>query len=241
MADEQTEGETPSTDLERLLGEAIEKINQGISWEDLREMVTQPAQAFTPAKVSPPATITKAERAALERLPDVFGQVVPTEVRALTPKEVDQLLDERRVLKTIEDMAKKRTSDGIRTTVLNHNDTVFTEGKDEAELKEADRTKDGHYVAGGKYPGEGEDEQQFSVEVTKGKPALNPNTLKALAEDKDVEWFTHADYLAMTTQTRVFDEAKVMLLLKKKPELVRAVREATVRSNPTLTVIPRKA
>lgn len=240
MADEPVE--VPSTDVDEIIGQAIARINQdSISWEALKEMVTQPAKALEPAKISPPAQITKSEREALERLPDVFGVVVPTEVRALEPKEIDQLLSERQVLKTIKEMAAKRIDDGIRTTVLNHNDTLFAEGKSDEELAEADRTKDGHYVAPGKHPGEGENGKQFSVEPTKGKAQMDPNALKALSEDPEVEWFTHEDYLAMTTQTRVFDEAKVMLLLKRKPELVRAVREATIRSNPTVAVWERKA
>jgi hypothetical protein len=239
MADEQQAA--PSTDLERLLGQAIEKVKQdAISFDDLKELITQPASAFLPTPVSPPAQITKKEREALERLSEVFGQVVPTEVRALEPKEIDQLLAERETLKTIEEMAKKRISDGIRTTVLNHNDTVFAEGKDEKDLAEADRTKDGHYVAPGKYPGEGDREDAFAVTVTKGRPQIDPVALKALAEDENEPWFTHEDYLRWTTQTRVFDEAKVFLDLKKHPELVRALHHVTVRSNPTLTVQPRK-
>lgn len=242
MADEQTE-ETPSTDLERLLSETIEKINQdAISWDDLKALIAQDPAALPVPAPSLPAVITPAQRKALERLPEVFGKVSPAEVRAVEPQEITDLLDERQTLATIKGLVEARMTDGIRTIILNHNDKVFERDATEEQIKETPKDKEGHYIVGGKHPGTpGENDKQFSVETGKGTVVLDPNALQALAADEDEPWFTHKDYIAMTTQTRVFDEAKVMLLLKKKPNLVRAVQKATKRGHGRVSVYERKA
>src|SRR5690242_12450972 len=108
------------------VAKAIEKIQHGeISYTDLLKLVARPAPTAAPPAVVPvPKVINPVVRAALERLPEVYGKVVPTERRAIQPAEVTTLVEERDVLKTIENAVTERIAD-IRTTVLNHNDVTF--------------------------------------------------------------------------------------------------------------------
>lgn len=234
----------PSMEVERLIQTAIERVNAGsLSYSQLLDFVARPAPAVVSGtKPSLPAQITAKELAALARVADVFGSVLPTEVRALQPDEVSALLDEREVLKVIEKMVKTRLGDtGIRNTVLNDNDARIRERSDEEELAKLPRTKDGHFVVPDKLRGEPGSESCFSLERSEGTVQMDPEVLRALAADPEVDWFDHKDFLAMTEPTRVFSAERAMLLIKKRPELIRAVREATVRGNPTIAVQVRKA
>jgi hypothetical protein len=233
----------PTTEVDLLVKSAIEKITSGaITYDALLDFLAKPAPVPAPPAQPPlPAQITAKEREALDRLDEVYGKVVPTGVRLLEPTEVTQLLDERSVLKTIIEMAAKRVDDGIRTTVLNHNDEQLRTDNDEETVADFDVSKDGHYVVAGKVRGDGSATEQFSVERQNGSVSLSVPALKALADDPEIDWFTHQDFLAMTEQTRVYSPERAMIQLKKKPGLVRAIHEATTRGAPILKVQPRKA
>jgi hypothetical protein len=64
--------------------------------------------------------------------------------------------------------------------------------------------------------------------------------LKALADDPECELLDHDDWLAVTRQTRVFDEAKASLVLRDKPELLRALAAATVPGAANTVINQRK-
>lgn len=230
-----------------LLNTAVTKIKQGeVDLDAIVEMVAKGRTPVSLPEVLPlPATITDEERAALEQLPEVFGTVVPEERRTLLPEETSLLLIERGTLMTIEKMAEKRKSD-IRTTVLNHNDVRFEQEHtdDEGNLtipEDVERDKDGHYIVKGELRAEPGFSKRFSCETKSGKAGIDPKVIQALADDPDVDWITHEDYLAMTEQVRQFSPERAFLHLKKKPELVRAIREATVPGKPSISVNERKA
>lgn len=223
-----------------------------------------------PVKRTPPplpVAISDDQRVALTRLPEVFASVVPTERRAIEPKEVDMLLDERAVLKSIEELVKKRL-DAIALTVNIHNTETAeaaiaaaeAEAGDDPEAKAAARervladlgavldaegnpfyTDKGHFAAKAYIDGEDEAVQEcFEVRVSKGKAAMSRERLKELADDPDVDFIDHKDYLSMTTQVREFDPAKAIIAVRKKPELLRAVGQATTTSAPTVSVYVSK-
>ena len=74
-------------------------------------------------------------------------------------------------------------------------------------------------------------EKGFVRQVQPGSPTLTAEALEAMVGHHG---FTHEDYLACTSAVRVLDEAKVMLHLRKRPEIVAALQEATVRGKTIL-------
>ncbi len=219
---------------------------QIVKMSDLLKEVAKPA-APDEVKITPvplPTAITPDEKAALERLMDVYGSVVPSERRRLEPAEVSKALVERGVLKTVEAMVGRRISD-LNHIVLNHSDVEVDEGETDGLLTAPDgtpfRNKDGHYIRKAKLPGDDpEITTQFSLETRNGSATLSAAALKEIADDPEKPWFTHEDYLAFTRQERVFDENKAMLVLRTRPELLRAIQEATTTSQPSVAVYERK-
>ena len=223
-----------------------------------------------PVKRTPPplpVAISDDERLALTRLPEVFGSVVPTERRPVEPKEVDLLLDERAILKTLEALIKGRL-EAIALTVNIHNTETaeaaiakaVEEAGDDPDAQAVARkrvladlgaildsegnpfyTDKGHIAAKAYIDGEDEKVHEcFEVRVTKGKASMSEQSLKDQAADPEADYIEHKDYLSMTTQVRVFDPAKAIIAVRKKPELLRAVAKATTTSAPGVSVYVSK-
>lgn len=233
---------TPSTAVEPVIDPKIlDKVRTGsIAYTDLVKAVAPPPIKPPVASLIPPAIITPAQRDALKKLPDVFGSVVPEERRRLEVSEITKILEERGVLKIVEKLIESRVED-IRLTALNHSDVYVENTMKPDEIEELPRDKDGHYALKHKVMGDGDADECISFEPSAGTSSCTAAALKALSEDPEYGDFTHADYLAMTEQVRVFDDHKAMLLLKKRPELVKVIRDATTTGSPSITVTPRKA
>jgi hypothetical protein len=185
-----------------------------------------PAADEPVAKAPLPAVITTAQQEALANLVEVFGKVVPTEARALTPEEVSYLMEERICLDQIDKLAEARKKE-IRTTVLNHLDQDTDGPKD----------KEGHVLTAGRAssPDHG---KAFSWEIAQRGGGLDQASLLALVEDGTIDRST---YLEMTTQVRVVDENKVMLALKKHPELIDALGDAVTKTSQVGSLYVRTA
>lgn len=233
-----TETETQSTELEVLVGKAVEKINSGaLSMSDLLKALAPHAVAEGKPSTPTPtaAVISDDERKALAKVVEVFGQVCPTEKRALLATEQDALIEEKQCLDTVKKMAEKRLTEGIRTIVFNHFDTE-AEADEDFDPEQVERDKSGFLLTDGEAPGTGNTGKKFTREVREGAPTLDVDGLKALADDPDFEEFTHKDFLAMTRQVRVVDENRVMEVLKKKPTLVTAIARATKPGKKTVSL-----
>lgn len=152
--------------------------------------------------------------------------------RSLTADEVNALLTERASLDALEAFVKAR-KEAHRSMVFNHLD-IEVDGNPPAD---ADLDDKGHWLVPGSLtvPGAA---KKFTREIRQGSPSL---TAEALAEVEDGETFTHEDYLACTTQVRVVDEAKVLLHLRTRPQIVDAIRKATSVGQTTASVYVRKA
>lgn len=238
--------EETSTALERFAA-TMEKVREErISYDDLiGDIAPKPKKNEAPKKDSLPATISEEEKAALARLPDVYGSVVPTKRRALTDDESRLLLVERTTLDDIEKMATKRKA-SIKTAVLNHLDVEAEKHGDADE--ETPRGSDGHYVLKGEQvvPEEG---KRWSREVRNNKPSLSAERLESLLHDEEAlaelaeagVVFDRETYLAMTEQTRIFDQEATMMLLRKRPELVAVLAKATNAGSQTASLYVRNA
>ena len=243
MPTDKTTAIAPAKVITDLAAGKIEK------WGDLVAAVAPPsAPAQAPTKLPVPRAITDEANEAIAKLPEVFASVVPTERRELVPSEVTSLLNERDALKTIEKLVKERLDD-ISLTVKNSSTATYEADPDAVDPSSVSLDADGNPIitADGQVVRKvrigGDDpalDQEVSLEVRKGSVSCSPDKLEELADDADVDFIDRADYLAMTTQVRVFDEAKAILALRKNPDLLRAVREATTQANPTLSVYQRR-
>ena len=168
-------------------------------------------------------------KSAVERFPTTIEKAVtPTERRALSGEEVIALLDEREDLDLIEKVIKER-KEAQRVAIFNHHDVTLesTEGFDAAAFDVSD---DGWYIVRSGV-GSPKHDKGFVRQVQDGTASLTAPALEAIIGQHG---FTKEDYLACTTAVRVLDEAKVMLHLRKRPEIVEALRQATVRGNTVL-------
>lgn len=167
-------------------------------------------------------------RAAVESFPKIIEDAVtPTERRKLSADEIESLLKERKVLDAIEAVIKER-KEAHKTSVFNHYDVVLeeTEGFDPSKVDVSD---DGWYIIRSSV-GSPKFDKGFVRQVQEGSPNLTAEALEALIGDS----FTREDYLACTSAVRVIDEAKVMLHLRKRPEIVPEIQKAITRSSTIL-------
>lgn len=188
--------------------------------------------------VAPPAVMTDAEKEALARLPEVFGVVCPREPRRLSETEVDALVEERAVLATLEGMMGTRKTD-IRTIVFAHLDTEIAEHLD--GVMEPPKDGRGNYLVKGEVVSR-KHGARLTREIRKGSVTVSVAKLKELADDPEVDWFTHEDYLAMTAPVRVVDELNVALFMRKNPEVaVKALAAASERGADQASCYTRSA
>jgi hypothetical protein len=212
--------------LTAVLGKSLtEKIREGkVSLADVVKVLVPeaPTEALEEYKIPLPATITAKAKAALEKLPEVYGGVVPTERRKLTDEELTALLAERDVCDTIKKLVEARKDSGIRTSILNHMDVVLEETLTEEQLKALERDKDGHYYSSAQVTVP-ESDQVFSWEVSPGTATLSPQKLKELDAAGEID---HKLYLEITEPVRVVNEQRLLLAMSKDPETVLALVKA---------------
>jgi hypothetical protein len=218
-----------------------------LEWDDLVKEVAAPPEPVIIGKLPMPARITDDELAAIALLPDVYGSFVPTEIAKVSDKDMAKLLNEREILDRAIDPIQRRIED-IKLTARIHSDAAFADGDTDGVVMDADgktplRNGDGHIIRKARYDGGKHNTtgKAFSLEPRSGSPSINPEKLRQLAEDPDVPEITHEDYLAMTTQTRVFDGAKAMVYLRKHPELLSVLRRASSTTRPSMAVSVKKA
>jgi hypothetical protein len=198
----------------------------------LAEMLATVTADRTPAYAPPapvlpnPRPLTEAQRKALEDLPSVYGTVSLAEARMLTSTEVRALLDERQTFDVIEKLIKTRREE-IKATVYTHLDVALENTTPDDQLPERD--VNGWYVAKGRVGCGDNGAKEFSREVSSSAPSVSVAAIKALADDPECDWVTPNDYLACTRSERVLDEAKVLDLLRRRPEFtVRLLSEVAM-------------
>lgn len=203
------------------------------SWDDLLKRVAK-AEAPGVVKVALPAKFSDKQLDAVKSLTKVFGSVVPTEPRQLSKTEIDALLAERQVVDIVARLTSQRKDD-IALSVKHHHDAVVVEQDPDAE-----RTKDGHFAVSGRYGGEDNAEQVFSVEVRKGSVKVDLDRLASDADDDGVGDLTHEDYLALTRPVRVIDPDRAATLLRKRPELLGVLERYVTQGAPSVSTYVRK-
>jgi hypothetical protein len=169
-----------------------------------------------PAAAKP---ITDKLRAALKRLPAVFGSVTPTEHRKLEAAELAKLTDEAVTIAVIGDTLVKRL-DVIKETVRHHMDFLAVEqAKDGAELlRIMSDTGKGHAIAAApgepfKVPVPGF-EDTWEQRFVSGKVEVGYNQVPGLLRD---DFIDRQEYLSVTSAARVFDPVKFAGFVRKNP------------------------
>lgn len=207
----------------RYTREALEK---GRKWADVVRgaRLDERADAVPSANPKPakPFVLTADEEGAIEDFVALTDEVSwPAVRRELTATERDRLLAFY-VKYQAASKAVERAKAAIRTTTFNHLD-VQAEKAGVASPEETPRDKDGHYLLPGEIAVEDQD-FRMTREVTDPVVDLNADDLKALVELRALR---HKTYLALTTQVRVVDEAKVMEAVRKDPQLLTTLSHAT--------------
>lgn len=163
---------------------------------------------------------------AIKQLPSVFGKVKPPKVRrTLTASELMLLRDEKVEIDAAEGALKKRKTE-IHEMISVHFD-VLAEKQRKITPEKAPTNKDGHYLiasAGNPEtaPVKG-GEKHFTRQKAKDKVDWSFEKLVSLLEAGEI---TKAEFLSMTSQTRVLDEGKIKRLLTL-PSKMRRAQEIT--------------
>lgn len=210
-----------------------------------------PAPQEFPA-VPKPLVLTDKFKAALAALPDEFGAVQPTERKALTQAEIAALYIERENLKVVLETLSKREA-GIKEAIRNHADVeAETSGlavakpvygpDGEIVVEATPRDLSGHYILCApqnptRIPVEGANEE-WSIEYTSGKTTLSGGELDVLFKNDEI---SREDYLALTVEKRVFDEAKASKAILAKPERLSIIKRITQKTGANTSLTVRKA
>lgn len=206
----------------------IAKLNDGtMPLADVLKALVRATEPQAPAiipPVPPVPAMTKEQQEAVERVREVFGKVAPQQRRLLKPAEVTALVEEKFTLDQLKKMAEGRLED-MRATVFHHLD-LEAEAREGVVTDETPRDSRGFLALKGWAKGTPGTGKMLTREVREEAPQIDGDALKALADSPLYEDFTHDDYLAMTTATRVVDEDKFRLHLKTNPRIARVVTSA---------------
>jgi hypothetical protein len=197
-----------------------------------------------PAPVEPPKVeaaspvkITPELRAALRRLPDVFGSVVLTEPRKLEQAEVDRITEERDVISQVVTALGRRDKD-IDEALRHHMDAY---AQPSTPVIAAGVARGHRLLASEGHP--------FEVPVTgmadawqqrrvAGKAELSVGLLADLLADGSI---TRAEFNALTVPVRELDEARIRAATRRSPARVLSIlRAITTRKGDTAQLVPPK-
>lgn len=194
---------------------------------DLTDVLARLATAppFDPAKPVKAATavdlVTAPLMAAITEIPKVFGDVKPPQSRRLlNSTELVSLRAEKIQIDLAEKALKKRKEE-IHRMISVHFDVV-AERQKRIDPEKTPKNKDGHYLlasAGNPEKAVVKDgEKHFTREKAKDKVVFSMEKLLALYENGDI---TRAEFLMVTSPTRVVDKAKINRLLTIKNKMHR--------------------
>lgn len=235
----------PSTDLIPLSipDVAIRALVEGQSVQAALELVQQTPGGNLVRRVPAPMALTEVQRAALTQLPEKFGEVSPQTARALAPAEREKLLAERDLIDALLtlDARKKAIRDLFATDLdieAERTGTAVPEERIEADrvILATRRDEDGHYLLAGEVAVPGTDRRMVRT-VNRGTLTVNVDLLE---QQVNAGRITSEQFERLTRTVRVYDESGARSAIIRDPELLLAVREATVETKaPHATVQPR--
>lgn len=214
------------------IADAKISLREGESLRDVLNRIDADAVPAAPVKhdlapVPENTSITSEVRSALRALPTVFGSVVVENRRTLSESEISEVYTEFKTLRTIGDTLTRR-AEVLKENIRTH---VDVDAEDSGLADGATIDASGHYLlAAPKQPVrvsiEGSNEQ-FSIEYRKGRAGSATVSSEALLAAYEEGQITRDQYLALTRETRVFDEAKASKAIIADPSLLEVVRSAS--------------
>lgn len=158
------------------------------------------------------------------------------ERRTLVQAEIDQLNEERTQLDAMAKYIEARKA-AHRAMIFNHLDVALESSLDEDTSPPSSDDK-GHYIQAGEVFSSGG--HRFTRELRREAPVLTAEALRAVEESLPDDVFSHDDYLAVTTQVRVLDEEKALILMRTKPEIIQAFAAAATPGKTSASLYRRK-
>lgn len=245
-----TDTETAGTAVAQQVAEAaLARMQDAKPWTvaDLAKILAGPAPEIAqdaPFPAAPPkVNITAGLKAALKKLPSVFGVVTPTEHRKLEQDELKRLTEEVVAIETIKTQLGDRL-EAAKEAVRHHLDFLAVEGAADGQelLRVAEGVAKGHVIIAKKndpykLPVEGA-EDPWEQRYVAGKTTVSGAQIPALEKDGTI---TRAEALACTREVRAFDEDKLAALIRKNPERgVEILRLLTSASAPSASLYAPK-
>lgn len=225
-------------ELQALVGQVMDQVALGKV--TLAEAVSAALGDQAPSAPAPSTgafvvpQITDEQKKALRQIVDLYGQVVPTEPRLLTPTELTLITKERKTIDLLLKFLEARKEESIRETLAYHLDKV-AEAQDDFDPETAPKDRRGHYAVKQKQPVPDTD-LNLNRSVSHPKPTIDGATIQALHEQGVLD---RAEYLALTSMPvvkRNFDETKAREAFKKNPALLFKVAKAVKQGLPTTTI-----
>lgn len=225
--------------VQSLVKAGIQKVVEGkISLSDLfQTVIDRPEGAVPDLRPPVPPKLTDEQKAALERLPEVYGKVVLTSIRKLTAKEAAALVEERGVIDAIIGVLEKRKSESIREVLSNHMDMILTD----EEKEQARHDAKGHWAVKHEDPVDGTG-KKIQRSVSGGKPRLTVAHVNTLHEAGVIDRKTYLAITRKPDEPRVLDESGLHRAIQKDPALFFALGSVAEPTAPTTTikVVPDK-
>jgi hypothetical protein len=247
---ETAEGTNSSTELEPVAQGALALVQGDKPWNmlDLAAELAPPAAVFTEADAlplpAPKVAFSEVLRKALKALPDLFGQVMPDEVRKLDRHELKAVTDEAANLKIVAGEIKIRL-EAIQDIIRNHQDKEAEESEDGLPpftYRIAEGAAKGHWLLatpGNPYktPVDGYVDS-WRQQMVKGDVSVSPSVLFDLDKSGEV---TREEFLAFTSAVRVYDADKAKVFIRKNPVRGLAIlARMTRRSAPSASLVSPK-
>lgn len=230
----------------------VEALEGGHSIEEVIEALL--ADRIVAAEQPPPPPVkpqplTEDERAALKRLPQVFGSVAPTTRRKLNATEMESLVDERNVISTILSRLEERKSDSIRETLAHHFDVLaeeealrgLPEGVSKRAQKEAvasiRRDAKGHYAV----KQEQQTEHGKAQRIVSGGKVSGPTSadIQRLYDEGKIDrktWMAITEVPVVAPPKRNLSQARLREAVKRDPSLMFLLAGVTRENLPTTTI-----
>jgi hypothetical protein len=245
-----TDTETAGTAVEQQVAKAaLARMQDAKPWSvaDLAKILAGPAPVIAqdaPFPAAPPkVNITASLKAALKKLPSVFGVVTPTEHRKLEQDELKRLTEEVVTIETIKTQLGDRL-EAAKEAVRHHMDFLGADSLQDGKelLRVAEGVAKGHVIVAAqgepfRIPVEGA-EDPWEQRYVAGKPSVSGAKIPSMEKDGVI---TRAEALACTREVRVFDEERLAALIRKNPQRgIEILRLLTTVSAPSASLYAPK-
>lgn len=209
------------------------------SWSDVfraQQVAVQQAKEIKEAPLPQALAVTPEESQALSAFEkQAKDLVLPQSRRALNEAELRGAVEFMQTVKTVKAAVERAEKKTLKPALFGHFDA---KAKADGLAKTSLRNSDGYLIAADDHSGAVAGLPMKAVrEVRSGSVSLPADELASLEAQGVI---THEEFLSLTTQVRVTDDAKVVAACKKDPTLVERLSKATKSTSATVSLNLRK-